>query len=344
MKTNFLKNIGTPRKNYINHIAFVIDRSGSIRGAGLEKTMVDVFNAQIKKLAVRARELDQDTRVSVYLFNEDIECLCFDADVNRIPDLRRYYKASGDTAMIDATLRAIDDLKDIPQRHGDHSFLIYVLTDGENRINNCLADQLHGTIETLPENYTVAALVPDQDGVYECKKFGFPANNIQVWQTTRRGMEEMGQVMSYATDTYMLGRSKGIRGTKNLFALDASKLSSRAVKQNLVELKSKQYELLPVRKVDYIKPFVINWLGDYRVGSAYYQITKNETIQANKQLAVQDKVNGRIYIGTEARDLLGLPNYEVKVSPSMLGKYDVFCQSTSTNRKLMPGTKLLVLK
>lgn len=42
--------------------------------------------------------------------------------------------------------------------------------------------------------------------------------------------------------------------------------------------------------------------------------------------------------------MLGLPDFEVKVNPASYGQYDIFVQSTSVNRKLIKGTKLLVLK
>lgn len=332
------------QQNYINHIAFVIDKSGSIRNARLEDSIIEAFDSQVNNLKTRALESGQETRVSLYLFNEDIECLCFDVDISKVPSLSRAYRASGDTAMIDAMFKTIDDLSKINTIYGDHAFLVYCLTDGENRINNNLSGRLNKEITNLPENWTVACLVPNQNGVYEAKKFGFPAQNIQVWETTKKGVETASRKMSFATDTYYTSRAKGIRGTKTLFNLDASNLNTTKVKKNLQELNHREYELLPVHNDAKIKDYVEAFLGEYRVGSAYYEVMKPETIQANKQLAVQDKLNGKIYFGLNARDILGLPNYEVKVSPLNYGKYRIFCQSNSVNRNLVRGTQLLVLK
>jgi Mg-chelatase subunit ChlD len=54
-------------KHLINHIVFVVDESGSMQL--LSKDVVKVFDSQIQHLAQRSQELDQETRVSVYLFN-----------------------------------------------------------------------------------------------------------------------------------------------------------------------------------------------------------------------------------------------------------------------------------
>jgi hypothetical protein len=71
---------------------------------------------------------------------------------------------------------------------------------------------------------------------------------------------------------------------------------------------------------------------------------KPETIQGHKNVIITDKVNGKAYIGEKARKLLQLPNFDVKVNPDMNGKYNLYVQSTSSNRRLIKGTQLIVLK
>jgi hypothetical protein len=49
-----------------------------------------------------------------------------------------------------------------------------------------------------------------------------------------------------------------------------------------------------------------------------------------------------MYTGLDARDLLGLPEVgQVKIVPTNTTKYDVFVQSLSVNRKLMPNTQII---
>lgn len=331
------------KNNYINHIAFVLDKSGSM--SHLSDEVIKVFDSQVKYLAQRSQELDQETRVSVYLFNGQTECVVYDKDVLRLPSLKDLYRAGGSTGLLEATLKSIDDLKKTPELYGDHSFLIYVLTDGQNTDNNHLASKVVSTIGSLPEHWTVAVLVPNALSVREAKSFGFPSQNIQVWATDGNGMREVGEVIKKTTESYMQARSTGVRGTKTLFNLDASKLSKTTVQTALQELKTSEYLLLNVHNTAVIKDYVESWTKqDYRAGSAYYQLTKPEKIQAHKQICVQNKLNGKIYTGAQARNLLGLPNQEIKVGPAHSSDFEIFVQSSSVNRKLVAGTKLIVLK
>lgn len=314
---------------------------------GKERDVVAVFDGQIKYLAQRSRELDQETRVSVFFFDDGFECIVYDKDVLRLPSLAGLYKVRGNTALIDAAMLAIEDLQKTPELYCNHAFLGYVLTDGEeNHSHKYTAANLSKAINGLPDNWTIAALVPNAVGMHEAKRFGFPAQNIQIWSTTdARGVEEVGKAIRVATENFMTARQSGVRGVKNLFNMDMTALTKTNVKKALDELQAKDYMVLPVRREEAIKDFVESWTKEtYRPGSAYYQLTKKETVQAAKQICVQDKVNGKVYGGIEARNLLGLPSHEVKVAPDDNDKFTVFIQSTSINRKLVSGTNLIVLK
>lgn len=331
------------KQNYINHIAFVIDASGSM--AGLSQSVVEIFDSQISYLAKRSKELDQETRASVYLFNDATRCLVFDMDVMRLPSLKELYAAGGNTALLDAVAKSIVDLEDTSTLYGDHAFLIYALTDGEENRSTITAAQISKRINGLPENWTLGVLVPNQRGVNEAKRFGFPESNIQIWEVGSVGLKKASDVIQASTDSFLRGRALGVRGTKNLFQVDVSNLSQTAIKQTLSELKPSDYEVLLVRKEAVIKPFVESWIpSGYVQGSAYYQLTKKETIQGSKQVCIQNKKNGKVYSGHAARQLLGLPSHEVKVEPADFGDYNIYIQSNSSNRKLVAGTNLLVLK
>lgn len=327
----------------INHIAFVIDASSSM--GHLSSQVINLFDNQVKYLASRSKELDQETRVSVYLFADKVSNLVYDIDVMRLPSLSGYYKAYGNTALVDGTLKAIDDLEKTVQLYGDHSFLLYVLTDGAENASYARADKLLSTIQSLKDNWTVATLVPNQMGVHEAKKFGFPAQNISVWDVSAQGMNEVNNIVTKATENYFRGRATGIRSTKNLFQVDTSKLNTTQVKKKLDELSAAEYQVFPVRADNQvIKPFVESWTGKpYRTGSAYYQLSKKELVQVNKQVMVKNKLNGKVYSGLNARQLIGLPDHEVKVEPGSIKEYEIFIGSSSINRKLVKGTELIVL-
>jgi hypothetical protein len=329
-------------QNYINHIALVLDASTSMRDNARE--LIKVADNQIAYLAQRSKDLDQETRVTVYTFSykSDIRCLIYDKDVLRMPSIAGLYEANGMTALVDATLLAIDDLSLTPEKYGEHAFLLYVLTDGMENDSRNNANVLLRKIEDLPDHWTLAAFVPDQTGVFEAKRFGFPKDNISVWDaTSSKGISEAGEKIRQTTETFMQNRVKGIRGSKNLFTLATP--STKAVAQKLDALHFGQYRLLDVDETGRIDEFVETTLKrPYRLGEAYYQLMKREEIQPQKEVAIFDPKTSKVYIGREARHLLGLPDYHIKVTPTD-HPYEIFVQSTSVNRKLIEGTKLLIL-
>lgn len=327
-----------------NHIGFVIDGSGSMQG--LSSKVVSVFDAQIDYLRKRSQELNQETRVSVYIFDYTTQCVVYDMDVMRPIKLGEFYQPHGQTALLDATNTGISELSLLPEIHGDHSFMVYVITDGEENNSKIKPGVLALKLKDLPENWTVACLVPNLNGKREAKNFGFPEGNIEIWDTTTRGLEEVERSTSKVLNNYMVNRAAGVRGTKNLFHLDTVvKLAEKTVKANLDTLPSDEYLTFPVYAEDRIDEFVTRVTRKaYRTGSAYYRLDKTETIQAQKQLVLRQKQSGKVYYGAAARETLGLPDYTLKVAPTNHGTWDIFVQSTSTNRKLLPGTEVLVLR
>src|SRR2546421_728900 len=107
------------KPNYINHVAICIDSSGSM--SGLANDVVGVFDSVIKTLCSRSKEMDQETRVSVYLFDTVVRCLIFDKDVMRLPSLKGLYSTGGGTALLDGVNLSIDDLGKTAQMYGDHA-------------------------------------------------------------------------------------------------------------------------------------------------------------------------------------------------------------------------------
>ena len=333
-------------QNYVNHIALVLDASGSMQRHS--HNLIKVADGLVQHLAIRSKELDQETRVTVYTFNGTPKCVIYDKDVLRLPSIASVYRASGQTALIDATLLGVEDLKLTPEKYGDHAFLMYVLTDGQENASRNRHQNLNEVLNRLPEHWTVAALVPDITGKHEAKRFGFPADNIAIWDTTSdHGVEEVGKVIRQATDTYMTSRSTGIRGTRSLFSTGKDAVNTQTVKKmGLVPLPTSAFSLIPVPPAsngDQIRDFVQGCGLTYVVGRSYYQLSKAEKIQPQKLIAVVEKKTAKVYLGREARDLIGLPDLEVRVRPDYNPDFDVFVQSTSVNRKLVMGTKLLVL-
>lgn len=328
----------------INHVALVIDDSPSM--SGLVSKTREVVDSIINGL--KDNSSGQETRLSIYVFGGVTKVIEFDISPNKAPAARNFIHACiPATALRDATATAILDLKEIPTKHGDHSFLIYVITDGEDNASIKNSTATRSLIEGLNDDWTIAVMVPSLIGVHHAKVCGFPAGNIEVWKTTEKGIEEVGQTIGDTYSGYLSMRSMGTKSTKSLFSFK-SDITKKEVKTKLEEVDAGDYETLIVRPYYdgfAIKDFVESMTKKpYRVGSAYYQVTKPEKIQAGKMIAVVEKATGKMYSGLKARSLLGLPNYEVKVSPADFTKFDLYVQSTSTNRKLVGDTYLIVFK
>ncbi|BFV61074.1 vWA domain-containing protein [Kitasatospora sp. CMC57] len=356
-------------KHKVNHVSLVVDNSGSMRQH--ESQLVRVVDEFVKGLQEESDRLGHETRISLYAFDHEVKNLVWDMDVKHLPSLRGLYRVNnGATALIEAAVKSIDDLKNIWEGYGEHSFLQVVVTDGEENASGCSESgkmhirmggskgnavlatwlsRIQGAMDNLPGHWTSAILVPNSLAKRTAQEYGFPAGNIAIWDAdSSKGVEEaIGTVKSAAT-SFLRGREQGVRGTKNLFAMGQD-LSTAEVKANLDALDTGKYILIPVDQQMPIRDFVTSAGHPYKTGCAFYELSKREKIQGSKQLAVAEKdpttgrMTGRVFSGPAARQLLGLPQSEATVKPGDNPAYTVFVQSTSVNRKLVSGTKLLVV-
>src|SRR5574341_1086909 len=156
-----------------------------------------------------------------------------------------------------------------------------------------------------------------------------------------RSDDTMSTLNAYKTEL-----ESSFKMNRNLASL-FSKLGSK-----VVELKSDSSGLIPVSPyrfqmlhVDYlrdIRSFVENTGATFRKGRGFYQFTKSEMVQEYKEVILRNKLTGDMFTGGEARNFIGLPFGERgKIRPKLFDDYEVYIQSTSYNRKLMPNTKFL---
>jgi hypothetical protein len=263
----------------------------------------------------------------------------------RFTSLKDYYRIGGMTALLDAANQAITDHQKLPELYGDHAFLLYVITDGqENRSKKIRPDQLRSILEKLPDNWTSAILVPDNQGARYAENCGFNTGSVSIWNTSKaNALDDVGTQFNSVMTNYMTMRSTGVRGTKNLFDLDPGKVS--VSNKQLSEVDPRYYEIFPVHQDSPIKEYVESFTKDkYRLGSTYYQPTKPVKLQDYKKILMQDTKSGRVYEGNNMRQLLGLPAGDIEVNPLHHPDWRMFLQSASVNRKLFKGTFILVRK
>lgn len=103
-----------------------------------------------------------------------------------------------------------------------------------------------------------------------------------------------------------------------------------------------RFQILHVdRKID-IKSFVESTGAAFRKGRGFYQLTKAEDVQERKEVVLRND-KGDMFTGDKAREMIGVPSGtrgRVYVNQLPHG-YEVYVQSTSVNRVLMPDTKFL---
>lgn len=333
----------------INHVALVLDGSGSM--SNHRRRAVKVADDQIIHLKNMSEKLNQETRVSVYWFDDVVKCLIFDMDVMRLPSVASLYEIGGMTAMWDAFAKSQEDLKTTSQLYGDHAFLTFVLTDGADNASKTISAgrAVRGFVLEAPENWSVGFMVPNANYLHTLTGYGVPKGSIMTWDTSSSdGLDKVSQATTQAVTSYMTSRSTGTRGTKSVFqvaATDAAHVNAATVTSTLTPIPRDEYSLHDVTERIYTQDFVQNKLGRYyRNGDCYYQFMKPETIQGGKELIIVEKATGHAYRGPEARRLIGLQwGVEAKVKPADNPAFDIYVQSTAPNRNLIPGTKMLLM-
>lgn len=343
-----------PSKRLRNRVAFVVDASSSM--IHLKDKTIEVFNNQISELKAKAVETGQETLISVYTFADLVTRVQHQVWHEGVQFLAPHtYLVNGNTALIDATGMAISDLAAEPNPADvETSYLIVVLTDGgENASKLWNKSTLPALVQQkqLTDMWTLAVLCPP--GGRNSVRYGMsiPNGNIREWELSNRGMEEVGRVATASIGQYYASRGAGQTSVKTFFT-DLSKVTKQDL--NKLDDLSQQFKAWTVDKHGpQVSEFVNACLAQnpslhamcgptYRIGNAYYELTKPEKVQAAKELLVMDRTTKRIYGGQQARTLLGLPwGEDVRLKPGNHANYRVFVKSTSTNRRLVMGTALL---
>lgn len=102
-----------------------------------------------------------------------------------------------------------------------------------------------------------------------------------------------------------------------------------------------RFQVLHVDKDIAINEFVRSTGATFKKGKGFYELTKSELVQENKEVVLRDS-KGDFFSGRKAREMIGVPlGIRGKIYPRKDLGYTVFIQSTSANRKLIGGTRFL---
>lgn len=336
-----------------NHVGLVIDNSASMQSvAGPARRAI---NAIIDELRTSAEKTGQDTRVTLMLFGDSVgRPQFYNADASMLKQFEHYHPDASGTALWDAVGSATQWLQRGAIPGDDNAFLLIVVTDGQD---NCsiqypsrnpvhlqhLIKQLNST-----DRWTFTFQVPPGGTRAITERLGVPEGNVREWEQSARGTEEVATYARSGLVSYFATRSAGGTKMDNFYRkTDLTGVSHRDLARNLDDL-SGRFKIIKVAEKDdgaAIRPFVElkAKMLSYVTGCAFYQLTKTEDVQPQKAVLIMPKGTDKIYGGQQARDMIGIgQGSTVKVTPGDHAGFDVFVQSTSINRKLVGGTRVLV--
>ena len=328
------------------YLLIVRDHSGSMHS--LRKPAMNDYNALIAATQRAAMVNNIQTVASVY------EC----DSSTRVPDRRvehltpigslkqlTSYDARGGTPLFKTVLQGIEDLSRVPDFNDPEvNFLVMATTDGHDTDGG--ADQLARRIRELQltDRWTFVFRVP-RGYARHLVGLGIEPGNILEWDQTERGVHAASQANDQAMADFYQGRTNGTKSTRTFYTSVANITEADVKKLGDI---SAEVQLFPVASKEegaQIRDFVEARLNGSAMlkGAAFYQLVKTEDkIQDYKLIAIRDKETGQIFCGPEARDLIGLPRYgDARVRPDTAGKWQVFVQSTSVNRKVTGNTQVL---
>lgn len=342
------------------YVGIVRDHSASMRRLA-NAAMFD-YNVLIGSIRAASEKEDIDTIVSAVKCGVGpegaVEQEFVNSSIARLKPLTEYKADGWWTPLFDSVGEIIDILKHSPDgKNPDVAFLVMVVTDGfENQSSRwsgrLLGDEITRLMST--DRWTFTFRVPF-GGKENLINLGIPAGNIEEWEQTEVGMRESTVMTASATSNYFAGRTRGIRSTNSFYA-DASNVSKQAVKSTMTNISPEVriWEVqLPNRMRSIVeKPIEIASFVEgqtrqtYVRGSAFYELVKTEkAVQSSKLIVVRNRKDGSVYAGQSARDLLNLPTQgTIKLSPGDHGDWEIFIQSTSSNRHLPVGSKVLYWK
>jgi hypothetical protein len=333
-----------------NYIGFVNDHSGSM--TCLASAAIVDYNATITAVKDAATREMLDTVVSVVgiglgLSGYGVKRQVVISNPHVLKPLTAW-PTPGGTPLYDGVGDMIELFESLPDSDDpDVSFLILTTTDGdEQHSRRYTSTKLARKIAELQATgrWTFVFRVP-KGSARLLRVLGVPVDNIQEWGTTTAGMAESTVATTQAVDSYFTQRSSGVRGS-SVFYANASAVNAATLQTALVDV-SKDIKLFVVPVADSgieIKPFIEGVTGkELLKGAAFYQLTKTEArVQDTKWIVIRDRNTGKMYSGSDARSLIGLPTVgNARLHPGDHGNYDLFIQSTSINRKLVGGTGVL---
>jgi hypothetical protein len=303
-------------------------------------------NETIQGIKEAAHDNGIDTIVSVVRQGGGVHREVVNSSISLLKPLTSYSAPGNDTPLFDSVDTLIGLIESAPDYNQPGvTYLVMAITDGQENASRITAQSLATKIRNLQatDKWTFVFRVPYGYKNALVNKLGVPQNNVQEWEQTERGFRESTAHTQSAIGSYYVGVSRGITSSKSFYTDLSGVKATDARAVGMVNI-SGEVDIFPVRSAGEIHEIVSQKTGrPYQKGTGFYQLSKTEKIvQGYKLIAIRNQNTGAVYAGVAARDLLNLPHSgNITLKPGNHGEWDVFVQSTSTNRKLLPGTNVL---
>ena len=206
----------------INHIFFVLDKSGSM--GGLRKQTVDNFNEQLQDMKKEVNP-NQVNLISLITFAG----AAYIRDVVDSTALSQFeefkledYIPNGSTALYDAIGHAImkADMGIAKYKNFDNAALIVILSDGgENRSTEFNNQKITDLIKNRQDGGRFTFTFMGCGKVVRQQAFGIgiPAGNTTVWEYNPDSFGTVTQLNSVSTKLFMGGRSCGVNASSGFY-------------------------------------------------------------------------------------------------------------------------------
>ncbi len=185
-------------KNDLTHIAFILDRSGSMQSMAEEA--IGGFNAFIEE----QKKEDGDVRLSLILFDHEYSPTMMDVPLAEMPALTvEDYQPRGTTALLDAMGRTIDDLGKhiaaLPESDRPGDVIIVTLTDGlENASSDYKREKIAKMVKHQQEKYDWQFLFlgASLESFEESQSLGIQRACSHVFDSVEEGMSYSSRAVS----------------------------------------------------------------------------------------------------------------------------------------------------
>ena len=330
------------------HAAFCIDESGSVKG--IIEPLVRSYNQTVIDIRNSVLDEGQEASMTALAFGDHVlkhRVLYVGEQVQTVKQLSyKDFRPSGMTPLFDSIFRAIQKLTELDDGDENTTFVVTVVTDGYE--NSSKDPGIEKTLELIQEKeksdrWTFTFMIPHEYIADFLRTYPMISQgNVQSWDAkTETGVKKGFAVSSRAYAGYFKNKSAGIKSTRSFYS-DLSDLTVRSTRTGLSKI-TKQVDFITSPNECTIREVVENAGKKFVKGSAFYHLIKTEKrVQPYKLVALRVKSSGEVYCGKKARTMLGIDvDRTVRLVPGDHGKFDVFIQSTSHNRKIPARSEVM---